>query len=370
MSIREHGAGYQVRVYVGIGSNGKARYIYKTVRTLKEARSLERRNATQVEQGRHRGGKHTFGELLDGWWDLRSPDLAENTRRAYAGYVRRIVRPELGDVELAKLTTDVLDRLYSKLRDQYAERTVRQAHAIISGACSVGVKWAWLVTNPARDASPPSLANLTAAMAPPEPADARRFLLALSSEDPDLMMFLRGSAIIGGRRGEMCGLRWSDFDLDAGGVVVARSLVPLKKGAVAEKPPKSGKPRVVALDPTSTLMFTGYRAAAQRRDDALGGWDPNGYVFTVADGRPWHPDHATGRYRRAAKRHKIKARLHDWRHYAATQMLDAGIPAKTVADRLGHANPNVTLNVYAHSIPATDRLAADALARTLDEPAA
>lgn len=365
MSIRPHGSGYQVRVYAGLNASGRPRYIYRTARTLKLANSLERSLATQVEQGRHRGGKHTFGELLDGWWDLKSPDLAENTRRGYEGWIKRVVRPELGELELAKLTPDVLDRLYSSLRASYANRTVRQIHAIIRGTCETGVRWSWLVTNPAAQVRPPKLDG-TGDVSPPEPSEARKFLAALATEDRDLMMFLRASAILGTRRGETCGLRWSDFDLESGGVVVARSLFHVRPAGIGVKAPKTGKPRVVALDATTTLMFTAYQKAAETRDEVLGGFDPDSYVFQLDDATPWPPDHATRRYKKAAKTHGVKARLHDWRHYAATQMLDAGIPAKTVADRLGHANPSVTLSTYAHAIPATDRLAADALAATLD----
>jgi integrase len=37
------------------------------------------------------------------------------------------------------------------------------------------------------------------------------------------------------------------------------------------------------------------------------------------------------------------------------------VPVKTVSGRLGHARPATTLNVYAHFIPATDRVAADVI---------
>jgi integrase len=45
------------------------------------------------------------------------------------------------------------------------------------------------------------------------------------------------------------------------------------------------------------------------------------------------------------------ARLHDLRHLRhlhATTLLLAGVPVHVVAARLGHADPAVTLRVYAH----------------------
>lgn len=61
-------------------------------------------------------------------------------------------------------------------------------------------------------------------------------------------------------------------------------------------------------------------------------------------------------------------RLHDLRHFAATQLLAAGVPVRTVSGRLGHANPATTLNVYAAWLQKSDQAAAavlsDLLAKT------
>ena len=60
-------------------------------------------------------------------------------------------------------------------------------------------------------------------------------------------------------------------------------------------------------------------------------------------------------------------RLHDLRHFAATQMLVAGVPVKTVSGRLGHANAATTLNVYAHFLETSDAEAANVLSDLLSE---
>ncbi len=95
----------------------------------------------------------------------------------------------------------------------------------------------------------------------------------------------------------------------------------------------------------------------------------DGFVFSpTADGSaPWCPFHWTSAWRRLREKAGIdpRVRLHDLRHFAATRLLDAGIPVKTVSGRLGHARPATTLNVYAHFIPASDRLAADAMGEIL-----
>ena len=60
-------------------------------------------------------------------------------------------------------------------------------------------------------------------------------------------------------------------------------------------------------------------------------------------------------------------RLHDLRHFMATQMLDAGVPVPIVAARLAHARASTTLNVYTHAVPGGDRRAAEMLRRRVED---
>jgi hypothetical protein len=101
-------------------------------------------------------------------------------------------------------------------------------------------------------------------------------------------------------------------------------------------------------------------------------------VFTWPDGRPLHPDLITDWFQRHAKRVVWKQdghtnvglppiRLHDVRHSYATAALAAGIPAKIVSERLGHANVQITLDTYSHVIPGLDEQAAATVARLILE---
>ena len=103
----------------------------------------------------------------------------------------------------------------------------------------------------------------------------------------------------------------------------------------------------------------------------------NDYVFTSVWGDPVHPDTVSSLMAVLIKRHnerqaKMKAgkplpsaRLHDLQHVHATTLLRAGVPVHVVAARLGHADPTITLRVYAHVI--SDQLveAAVIFARTV-----
>jgi integrase len=85
------------------------------------------------------------------------------------------------------------------------------------------------------------------------------------------------------------------------------------------------------------------------------------FVFAAdPDGaEPWRPNWVTKRFialRTAAGVGRF--RLHDLRHFMATEMLHRLVPLPTVSGRLAHARMSTTLNVYAHAVPSGDRLAA------------
>ena len=86
-------------------------------------------------------------------------------------------------------------------------------------------------------------------------------------------------------------------------------------------------------------------------------------MFTWPDGRPLHPENIASwfeQHTRAAGLPRI--RLHDVRHSYATAALKAGISAKVISERLGHASVAFTLQTYSHVIPGMDREAAATVA--------
>ncbi len=79
-----------------------------------------------------------------------------------------------------------------------------------------------------------------------------------------------------------------------------------------------------------------------------------------------HPIAFTKRFQRLVRCAGLPwIRLHDLRHSYATAALVAGVPAKVVSERLGHANVGVTLDTYYHVLPSTDEHAAAVVARLI-----
>lgn len=357
---RENGT-WQVRVYAGLES-GRKRYIHRTVKSYADAKKIERDLAGEVADGRTASAeKITVAELCDRWLKHAGPDLSPTTLVNYRGYVDNHIVPNIGTVTLAKLTTARLDQLYSDLRAKLSPQSIRHVHAIVRHALKVATTWGYLTRNVASQATPPKVPK--SQHQPPDPETLRTFLAGL---DLDLGMYVRLAAVTGCRRGEICGLRWSDIDLEHGTVHVARALI-VAGGVVSIKGTKSDKPRPISLDPRTVELLGEHLEREQAKAKAYRlRWKRDAPVFTTDPGEAWNPDLASHRFRRAAKKAGLDAHLHDLRHWAITHGLASGHSVRQIADRAGHADGTLVLNRYGHAIPSADAAIATSLGALLD----
>ncbi len=139
---------------------------------------------------------------------------------------------------------------------------------------------------------------------------------------------------------------------------------------------KSGRSRTVSIDPGTVQELQELRDHHKRQAEEWLRVGPewrgtDDYVFSTAWGEPIHPDTASSLMTTLINIHNDQqdeplphARLHDLRHVHATTLL-AGVPVHVVAARLGHADPSITLRVYAHVISDQLTEAADIFARAV-----
>ena len=376
--IRKRGNAWQLIVAAGRDPiTGRKRYVSRTVHGAKrEAQAQLNRLLVEVGDGAHQGTDATVGELLERWLAVASPDWSPKTVLETRRFLDRLILPRFGATPLRKLTTAALDQFYADLRKSggvgdkpLAPASVRRVHVVVRRGLQQGVKWGWLSANPAANATLPRVPRVD--IQPPAPDQVATLIRMAAEEEPEFAVFLRLAAATGARRGELCALRWSDIDLDAGTVVVARSIVQGGDGLV-EKETKTHAIRRIALDRGTVVdladhLYRSHELAGQFGVD----FGDSGYVFSYQPDRsaPWRPDVATARFERLRDRAGLPTvRLHDLRHYVATRLIGAGVSVRTVSGRLGHANPATTLSVYSHFLQAADQQAAQMLGDLLDGP--
>jgi integrase len=375
---------WQIQVYAGANAHtGREKRVTRTIvapHTKAGRKVVDQALAKlilEVEEGRvNVGDDPTLSQLLDRWVDARSPEWSPKTTLENQRQIRLKIAPRLGTRRLSKIRAADLDALYAELRKRGSETggplapaSVRRAHVILHAALEQAVKWGLIATNPADAATPPKLPP--GRITPPAPSDLAAAMQLVDEYDEDFAMYVRLAATTGARRSQLCALRWSDVDLDGGTITFARAMI--HGGAdvgVVERQTKTGLVWKVAVSEATGRRLSTYRALCERRAASVHvSLAKDGFIFAARpDGtEAWRPDGVTWRWGRLRKKAGLNGvRLHDLRHYVATQLLGAGVDPRTVAGRLGHANPSITMSVYGHFLPEKDRAAADFLDGLLD----
>lgn len=375
--MRQRGDAWQLRVFAGRDPvTGRKRWIAKTVRGGKRAAQRELANlVAEIDRGMATGTDATVNDLIERWLELASPEWSPSTLVQTRSAIRTHITPLLGRIKLKKLRAADLDHFYAELRKRPGRRTatlsaatIRRVYVIIHAALEQAVKWGWLPINPADASSPPKIRQT--AIAPPSPEGVARLLTMVETEDPELFAYLRVAVNSGARRSQVCGLQWGDIDLTTGAVRFARAVVDGPDG-IAVKGTKTDRIYRVTLDAGTLDSLTHHRKAMEERAELCGVDLPaKAFVFSYSPdcSAPWRPDGVTSRWMKwRAQAGLDGVRLHDLRHFMATTMLTASVPVSVVAGRLGHARPATTLNVYSHFVDAGDKVAADVLAKIMNE---
>ena len=359
-SMTERGSGvWRLRVMV----DGKQRQ--ETFRGTEAAARKRLRNMapgeTRTASVTPTSNGRTFGDLLTKWLAHikargRAPKTIDENRRE----IESRIRPRLGHIDVAKLTAEDLDSAYSAWLEELSPSSVHRHAAVISAALTQGVKWGWIDTSPATKASSPS-ATTTRKLVTPTTKQVATLMKAAQSDDPVMAAAIALAFVTGARRGELAALRWSDIDLDAGTVRIERSLTQVGK-ALTEKSTKTNRGRTVAIDARTTALLERHRAwqvslSKQAESPLIA--DPYLLSDNANGARPMQPSKITDRF--TALRERIgmgSIRFHDLRHANVSEQLAAGIDPATVSARAGHASTRMTLDRYAHAMPAGGTAAA------------
>jgi integrase len=311
----------------------------------------------------------TLADFMDGWLEGRRIDLRPSAFYGYEKVVRRRIIPGLGHARLTDLDAATIEGWYAHLATAggrggapLSPKTVANVAGILSVALGDAVRLKMLRYNPATDARLPRRERRE--MAAWTEAEASTFLASVA--DHRLHPMWRLVLATGLRRGEVCGLRWRDLDLDAGTLEVVETRVVAAEVVTGAPKTKAGS-RIIALDAgTVAAMLAWRKVQATERLAAGPAWTDHGLVFVDELGSPPHPETVTRWWNEALEATRSRRiRLHDARHTAATMALRAGVPVKVVTQRLGHADVAVTMRVYQHVTAQDDRAAADALGRAL-----
>jgi integrase len=361
-TIRERKPGvWEVRVFVGEDERGRPKQVSRTVRGTKRAAKQLAAELTVSAPPPSEG--HTVADALDAWLETNAPTWAASTVRDQASRASLVKADKIARTVVDRLSVADVDRWHARLRDRgVGEASIRNQHLVLRAAMSLAARWGWVSTNVV------AVATLGRRNSVPRSSmsgeDVRKVIAAAAERDPAAGLALRLAAVTGARRAELCALVWSDLDGDR--LTIDSSIAIVRTGTTDDKrqpdlvdaATKTANQRTVRLDGQTIDMIEALRA---ERDQ----WGP--WMLNPGE-RPLNPERLTNWWRLARRDAGVdeRWRLHDLRHWSATEAIGHGHDIRTVAGRLGNANPAMTLRTYAHAIDGADIGVAETVATALD----
>jgi len=315
----------------------------------------------------------TVAGYLHRWLAHVRTRVRPGTYEGYESLVRCHISPALGHHRLSDLHPLHLQDLYTdrlaatQTRRALSPSSVLNLHLVLTQALQQAVRWQLLTVNPAHGAQPPRPRR-------PEPIVAtgpilQRVLEHLRGHPLELPATI--ALTTGMRRGEICGLRWSDLSDDYTSAHIRQTLQATRHGFHFQQPKTHRSRRPIALPASLRTLLTDQRTRQDSRRAALGNrWHYTDLIVDRGDGSPRHPDTLSSTWRRFIRDNQLPhIRFHDLRHSHASLLLLEGIHPKIVSERLGHASVSFTLDVYTHLLPGMQTEAADAMDRVLGNAA-
>lgn len=355
---------WELRVYVGKDPvTGKPRQRSKVFRGGKRAanKALTAFEA-KLLGGELGGSTGTVGQLLDAWLESGTPDITPVTR---ATYVRTtaLLKPPLGGIKLAKLGPHDIEVAYQEMtKAGVSPFVLKQCHTSLRSALTTGLRWGWVPRNPAQMVKAPRVPKRE--VEAPTVEDVTALIRQIEPDDPDLAAAVTIAALTGLRRGELCGLKWSDVDHDT--LHIRRAWV-VADGKPVLALPKMGKVASVLISDPVWLALMRIASAQLERHQASGHALPDdGWILSM-DGvgqDPRKPDFVGRAIAEAGRRIGLRITPHGLRHFAGSYLIAQGVDIRTAATQLRH-DPRVLMDHYAAQDPKRRQEAADLLGLAL-----
>ena len=293
---------------------------------------------------------YTVGSWLEIWMENYTKiKLRPSTFKTSQGFLKNHIKPQIGNIPLADLTSLDLQRFYKHLLDGgrvdrieakkkpkgLAPKTVRNIHQMIGSAYNLAMEQKLVTRNPTQGCALPKVEHkemktLTADQLSTFFREAR---------DSGVYELYYLDLATGLRRGELLGLKWTDVDFDRRVVKVQRA-ISRQNGKVVEAPLKTKnayRTLPLSADAISVLMH-------QRRKTGSSEW-----VFPSPTGGPMSPDSVLHMLQRVLKRAGLpRIRFHDLRHTCATMLCRRKISLRDIQLWLGHSTYQTTADIYTH----------------------
>ncbi|MCL2187948.1 MAG: site-specific integrase [Defluviitaleaceae bacterium] len=375
---------YKMVVSSGFNAQGKRDRRSQTV-TATSKRELEDMYAkfkTEVRTGLFLNNINlTFRQFIETQWlvDTETKSLAPKTLSRYEIMLYQRILPHIGHIKISDINRNHIIKLYDSMLQDGARfdgksgglsgKTVLHHHRLLSKIFNTAVLWEIIAASPMKMIKPPKAERKIAAFYDDEQVIA--LLDSLNGLDESQFKYkvlVMLAIFMGARRGELMGLEWQDIDYEKRTISISRTSQYLPKKGVFTKTPKTElSNRTITIPDSIVALLKDYEQhQIYERERLANLWNPSDRLFTTWEGKPMNPDTITDWFGKFIKRHNLPpVTFHGLRHTNVSLLIADGIDVRTIATRVGHANPTTTLNLYSHMLRKSDQIAADSIEKRI-----
>ncbi len=358
-SIVKRGKTYSVVVYsYDLEGVKKQRWI-SGFHSKKEAQAYLRQKNTRLKASNVFFKRVTLSDYLSHWLENYSlqKGLAENTIRGYRVNIFNHIIPSIGDYYLEDISADVLDKLFDELRVKGLSGTSqRYVFRVLHKAFETGVKRREIPYNFCDMIETPKLSTETNKWLSDD--ELLSFSHYLISGDVSVTLPSLFALLLGLRRGEVIGLRWSDIDFENCYVDIRRTATPYRGGFIFSPCKTDKSQRQILLPDILINKLMEWRCIQENFVIS----DCEDFVFMQQNGKLLSATTLNKKFKKLLSACNLPdVRFHDLRHSFASYLVSNNVPITIVSQMLGHSKTSTTADIYLHADIKLQQRAVDVL---------
>lgn len=376
-SVQKRGKNsYYLIVEAGTDSEGKRIKHTKTIKAegIREARKHLAVFQTEVEAGQYIAPeKMKFEAFVEEWKKkYAKKELGAKTYDIYVRFLKNRILPVFGHMRLDQVKPFHVVKFISELSEEgnrqdgqeggLSSGTIQYIHRVLNNVFSRAHEWKIIKNNPVSSVKKPKVKYKE--VKPYNDEELVALFTVLETQPIHWRVMILLALTTGLRRGELVGLEWKHINLDKGILSVEQTISMFENGEPVITEPKTEKSKRKLHLPDSMIEeLKEYKKHIHDQLDIVGDmWTQKDhfFVFCNYDGKPFYPETPYLHFRELLKKNNLRyIRFHDLRHTAATMLINQGVHAKIISERLGHASITTTMNIYGHSLESADKEAAN-----------
>ncbi len=252
-----------------------------------------------------------------------------------------------------------VSKLFDRNEELLAPATILHHYRVLSTVMTAAMQDGFIPDNPMRRVKAPRVGKQKRTFLDDEEAKRLIYLVREKAPHPfDMIVIMLLQT--GMRRGECCGLTWSDIDFEHNTISINKSILYLPSRGVYEDTPKNeSSVRIIKVGGKFMNELRRYKewqeSLAAKVNESGREWENTGRVFSSNTGGNINPGTVTSWFHKFVNDNELSyVSIHGLRHTNATLMIAQGTPITTAAQRLGHAMPSTTADIYSHAIASAE----------------